>query len=182
MWIDCYSKDVNIRIGKAWFSLHKLDANWKTELSGCLKIEFFGATVETVLLYGSTAWTLTQSLDKMQDGANTKMLRVVKHVTWRQLITNGALYAGLPWISTKSRERGLRFSGHCWRSKFEIEVVSDLVLWEPKHGKRSVGGQARTFGDMLEVDTGVPRDCLLAGMDDRVGWRKRAMGARLRSI
>ena len=30
-------------------------------------------------------------------------------------------------------------------------------------------------------DTGVPRDCLPAVMDDRVGWRKRAMGGRLRS-
>ena len=40
-------------------------------------------------------------------------------------------------------ERCLRFSGHGWRSK--NEVVSDFVLWEPKHGKRNVGGQARTF-------------------------------------
>ena len=31
----------------------------------------------------------------------------------------------------------------CWRSK--NEVVSDLVLWEPKRGKRNVRGQARTF-------------------------------------
>ena len=43
---------------------------------------------------------------------------------------------------------------------------------------RSVGGQARTliFVDLLEADTGVPRDCLPAAMDDRVGWRKRAKG------
>ena len=49
-------------------------------------------------------------------------------------------------------------------------------MWEPKHGKRSVGRQTRTFADLLEADTGVPRDCLPAAMDDRVGWRKRAMG------
>ena len=59
-----------------------------------------------------------------------------------------------------------------WRSK--NEVVSDLVLWEPKHGKNSIGGQAGTFVDLLEVDTGVLRDCLPAAIDDRVGWRKRA--------
>ena len=74
------------------------------------------------------------------------------------------LYAGFPRISTTIRERRLR-----WWSKHE--VVSDLVLWEPKHGKRSVGGQAGTFVDLLEADTGVPRDCLRAAMDDRVGWR-----------
>ena len=56
------------------------------------------------------------------------------------------------------------------------KVVSDLVVWESKHGKRSVGGQARTFVDMLEADTGVPRDCLPAAIDDRVDWRKKAMG------
>ena len=48
--------------------------------------------------------------------------------------------------------------------------------------KRSVGGQARTFVDILEADNGVPRDCLPAAMDGRVGWRKRAIeGLRLRS-
>ena len=90
---------------------------------------------------------------------------------------------GLPRIPTTIRERRLRFSGHYWRST--NEVVSGLVLWEPKHGKRSVGGQACSFVDLLEADTGVPRDCLPAAMDDRVGWRNRAMGegrGRLRSI
>ena len=38
-------------------------------------------------------------------------------------------------------------------SRSKNEVVHDLVLWEPKHGERSVGGQARTFVDLLEVDT-----------------------------
>ena len=51
-----------------------------------------------------------------------------------------------------------------------------MVLWESKHGTRSVGGRARTFVDLLEADTGVPRDCLPAAMDDRVGWRKKARG------
>ena len=68
----------------------------------------------------------------------------------------------------------LRFSGHYWRSK--NEVVSDLVWWELKHGKRSIRRQACTFVDLLEADTGVPRDYLPAAMDDRVGWRKRATG------
>ena len=102
------------------------------------------------------------------------MLRVVKNVTFRQRIANEVLYAGLPRISTSIRERLLRFSRHCWRGK--NDVVSDLALWEPKHGKRSVGGQARTFVDLLEADTGVPRDCLPAAMDNRVGWREGGGG------
>ena len=53
----------------------------------------------------------------MADGLDyfAKLLRVVKNVTWRQHITIEALYAGL------------RFSGHCWKSK--NEVVSVLPSW-----------------------------------------------------
>ena len=43
-----------------------------------------------------------------------------------------------------------------------MKLLAIWLLWEPKHGKRSVGGQARTFVDLLEVDTGVPRDFLTA--------------------
>ena len=105
-----------------------------------------------------------------------KLLRVVKNVTWRQHIANEVLHAGLPKIWTTVRERRLSFSGHCWRSR--NEVVSNLVLWEPKHGNRSVRGQAGTFVDLLEAVTRVPRDCLPAAMDNRVGCRKRVIVGR----
>ena len=98
---------------------------------------------------------------------------MVKIVTQRQRITNELPYAGLPTILFTIRERLLSFSGHCWRSK--NEVASDLLLWETKQGKGSVGGQTRIFVDLPEADIGVPRDCLPATMDDSVGWRKRAM-------
>ena len=51
-----------------------------------------------------------------------------------------------------------------------------MVLWEPKQGKRSVGGQASIFVDLLQADTHVPWDCLPAAMDDRVDWKKRSHG------
>ena len=107
------------------------------------------------------------------------MLRVMKNVTWSKRITNAVLDVGLPRISTTIRERRISFSGHCWRS--EDEVVSDLVFGERKRVKRIVGGQACTFVDLLESDSGVPRDCLPAAMDDRVGWRKKTMGGQLKS-
>ena len=118
----------------------------------------------------------TVSRKKQLDKAYTKMLRVVKNVAWRQPITIEVLYARLTWISTTIRERRLRFSGHCWRSK--NEVISDLVLWEPKHGKRSLGGQARPFVDLLEADTGFPR-VYLPAVTGLAG--ERSHGGRLRS-
>ena len=37
-WIDCCSKDVNVRKGKAWSTLHKLETIWKPELSDGLRL------------------------------------------------------------------------------------------------------------------------------------------------
>ena len=48
--IDCCSKDVNAKIGKAWSILHKLDTIWKSEFPNGLKIVFVRATSETVFL------------------------------------------------------------------------------------------------------------------------------------
>ena len=101
------------------------------------RLDFFRTTVETALLCGSTARTFTQSIDKKLDGACSKMLRMVKIVAWWQSIKNEVLYAGLPRISTTIRERRLRFSGHCWRSK--NEVVNDLVLWDRSMAKKERG-------------------------------------------
>ena len=177
-WLNTCSKDINIRIGRAWTALLKLNTIWKSNLQEDLKVQFFRATVETVLLYGSSSWTLTKALSQKIDGAYTKMLRVVKNVTWEQHVTNKVLYGKLPSITTIIEERRLRFSGHCFRSK--QEVVHQLILWEPKHGRRSVGGQLRTYVDQLESDTGIPRENLANAMEDREGWRKRVMAKKVR--
>lgn len=129
--------------------------------------------MKTVLLYGSNTWTLTHLLMKKLDGAYTKMLRVVKSITWQQRITNDALYGGLPRITTTIKEKRLRFSGHCWRSKNEI--VHDLILWELKHGTRRSGRPPLTFTDQLENDTGISREQLPPAMEDRDGWRRLIM-------
>ena len=60
-WINSCEKDINVRIGKAWAAMDKMDKVWKSNLNTKLKIEIFRATVETVLLYGSNAWTLTKA-------------------------------------------------------------------------------------------------------------------------
>ena len=56
----------------------------------------------------------------------------------------------------------LRFSGHCWRSKNEAGFAG-IKAWQNEF--------------LLEADTRIPRDCLLTVMADRVGWRKKAIGA-----
>ena len=132
-WIDRSSRDIEIRKAKAWSALSKMESIWKSDLPRNIKVEFFRATVESVLLYGGETWTLTKSLEQRLDGCYTRLLRAALNISWRQHTTNKELYGDLPRVSTTLRERRLRFSGHCWRSK--AEVIPKLLFWQPTQGR-----------------------------------------------
>ena len=179
-WIKSCEKDISVRITKAWTALRKMDTIWKSKLQPQLKISFFKTTVQSVLLYGSSSWTLTKTLEKKIDGAYTKMLRVVKGISWRQHLKNAQLYGDLPKISDTIREQRTRFSGHCWRSK--EEVISNVLLWQPSHGKRSRGRPSRNFIDQLTEDTNLDVEDLKTAMNDRTTWKDIVKTVRPRSI
>ena len=63
--------NIDTRLSKAWAALNKLDVIWKSSLPDYLKRNYFQATVESVLVYGATSWTITKSLEKTIDGACT---------------------------------------------------------------------------------------------------------------
>ena len=71
----------------------------------------------------------------------------------KKLVTrmDGAPYGDLPKVSDKIKKRRLHFAGHCLRSSGQ--VVSDLVLWKPVHGKRGAGRPIMTYVDLLCVRT-----------------------------
>ena len=162
---------MKIRIAKAWVALNKIKSVWNSNLSDDLKRSFFRATVESVLMYGATAWTLTETLESKLDGTYTRMLRAVLNISWRHHPTKLQLYGHIPPISTILRERRMRFAGHCWRAKQEL--ASDLLLWAPRHGKTRVGRPAITYIDQLSRDTGCLPEDLATLMEDRNGWRDR---------
>ena len=168
-WINTTERDLKIRIAKAWAASNKLDKIWKSSLSRKLKVHFFRATVETVLLYGAECWTLTKQQQKRIDGCYTRLLRATLNVSWKQRMTNKILYGDIPPISQTIRERRLRFAGHCYRAK--EEVVSTVLMWKPLHGKRRVGRPAKTYLDLIEEDTGLKGEDLEAVMADRAVWR-----------
>ena len=169
--ISSTQNDMKIRIAKAWAALNKMDIIWKSELPDDLKRSFFRATVESVLMYGATAWTLTKTLESKLDGTYTRMLRAVLNISWMQHPTKSQLYGPIPAISTILRERRMRFAGHCWRAKQEL--ASDLLLWTPRHGQTRVGRPAITYIDQLCRDTGYLAEDLATLMQDRNGWRDR---------
>lgn len=86
---------------------------WKSNLPRHIKISFFSATVESVLLHGCECWTLTPSLQKSLDGCDTKMLHVALNIKQDEHIANNRLNVGLPSLSEKLTVRRMRLAGHC---------------------------------------------------------------------
>ena len=153
---------------------------WKSNLSRNLKIRFFRATIESVLLYGAETWTLTKTLQNRLNGAYTKLLRTALNISWKEHKTNAELYGDLQPITISLCQHRLRFIGHCWRSKDEL--IHKLLLWDPTQGKRSRGRPHFTYIDQLVQDTGIEREYLPAAMDDRDVWRSLVNVVRARSI
>ena len=102
--INSTEKDFKIRIAKAWAALNKMNTVQKSNLSDKLKRAFFRATVESVLLYGATTWTLTKYLESKLDGTYTRMLRAILNISWREHPTKEQLYGPIPELYQKSFE------------------------------------------------------------------------------
>ena len=139
-----------------------------------MKRSFFQAAVTSILLYGCTTWTLTKRLEKKLDGNYTKMLRAILNKSWRQHPTRHQLYAHLPPITKTNQVRRTRHAGHCRRSRDEL--IRDVLIWTPTHGRAKARRPARTYIQQLCEDTGCCPEDLPRAMNDREEWRERVWG------
>ena len=144
-----------------------------------MKCSFFEAAVTPILLYGCTTWTLIKRLEKKHDGNYTRMLRAILNRSWRQHLTRSQLYSHLPPITKTIHVRRTRHAGHYWRSRDEI--ISDVLLWTPTHGRAKAGWPARTYIQQLCKDTGCCPEDQLEAMNDREKWRERVRDIRATS-
>ena len=78
------------------------------------------------------------------------------------------LYGHLPPISKTIQVRRTRHAGHCWRSRDEL--ISDVLLWTPTHGRAKAGRPAQTYIQQLCEDTGCSPEDLPEAMNDREKW------------
>ena len=135
-----------------------------------MKRSFFLETVVSILLDGSTTWTLTRRLEK-RDGNYTRMLRAILNQSWRQHPTKYQLYGHLPPITETIQARQTRHAGPCWRSRDEL--IRDVLLWTPKYGRAKAGRSGRTYIQQLCENTGCSPEDLPEAMNDWEKWRER---------
>ena len=137
------------------------------------------SAVTSILLYGCTTWTLTKRLEKKLDGNYTRMLRAILNKSWQQHPTRHQLYGHLPPITKTIQVRRTRHAGHWWRSRNEL--IRDVLLWIPTHGRAKAGRPARTYIQQLCEDTGCCPEDLPRAMNDREEWRERVRDIRAAS-
>ena len=164
-------KDIDTRLSKAWTAINRLSIIWKSDLTDKMKRSFFQAAVASILLYGCT----TKRQEKL-DGNYTRMLRAILNKSWRKHHTRNQLYGHLPPITKTIQVRRTRHARHCWRSRDEL--ISDVLLWTPKHGRAKAGRPARTYIQQLCEDTGCCLEDLPEAMNDREKWRERVRDIR----
>ena len=123
-----------------------------------------------ILLHGCTTWTLTKHMVKKLDSNYTRMLQAILNKSWMQHPTKLQLYSYLPPIMKPIQVRLTRHAGHCQRSRDDL--ISDILLWTPSHGRAKAGRPARTYRQQLCVDTGCSLEDVPEVMDDREGLQE----------
>ena len=168
--------DIDTRLVKTWTANDRRSIIWKSDLTDKMKRSLFRVAVVSILLYGCTTWTLTKRIEKRVDGNYTRMLRAILNKSWRQHPTKQQLYDHLSPIMKTNHVRRTRHAGHCWRSRDEL--MSDVLLWTPTHGRARAGRPARTYLQQLCVDTGCSPEDLPKAMNDEEGWREMVRDIR----
>ena len=130
IWLLNSTTDFKIRKDLAWIAIKKLYRVWRSSvITREVKINLFLATIESILLYNATTWTMTQTLEKSLDGAYTKLLRYALNVSWRDHITNIDLYGKLPRVSIRLRERTFPEWQYAFINLYKINLLLFFVYF-----------------------------------------------------
>ena len=90
------------------------------------------------------------------------------------------LYDHLPPITKTIQVRRTRHAGYCW--KIRDELIRDVLLWTPSHGRAKSGRPAQAYIQQLSANMGCRPEDLPEAMDDRQGWREGVRDIRADSL
>ena len=100
----------------------------------------------------------------------------VPKISYRAQTKKHQVYDHLPPITKTINFRQTRNAWHCWRSKDEL--ISDVLLWNPSHGRAMAWRLAGTYIKQLCADTGRSHEDQPEAIYDRERWRERVMDIR----
>ena len=105
--------------------------------------------------------------------------KMILHIMAGQLYKNTGSYfeqilRAIPQNEvTTVRPLTSHLTNHPSKTKSLDELINDVLLRTPTHGRASIGRAARTYLHQLCADTGCSLEDLPGAMDERDGWRER---------
>ena len=109
-------------------------------------------------------------MEKKAYDNNTRMLRAILNMSWRQHPTEQQLYGCLPPATKTIKVRRTIHAGDCWTSKDEL--ISDTLQGTTSHGRAKAGQPDKTYIQLLCADT----RCSIEDIRER--WTIETGGAR----
>ena len=146
-------EDIKRRKGLTHDNYHALESILKSKLvSEPVRIRIFRAYIESIFLYNTKLWTLTNTLERSIDSFHWRLLRKVIHVTWPRVITNEELYKCTK-VTTWSLIicKRLLWFGHLLQLLSETPAKRSLKAFV-KTLKRSVGRPKTTWLSLILSD------------------------------
>ena len=124
------------------------------------KLRIYNAAVLPVLLYGAETWPLSKSLAQCLLGFESKALRTIEGISWREHITNEEIRSRTcqPPVVRTLAQRRVRWFGHIQRLPHSHPTASILSFDPVAAGWRRPRGAPRTRWldlvrkDLQEVD------------------------------
>lgn len=114
-------KDVTIKLGLVWYVLNvKMSTIWESKLYKEVKVTFFRAVVENLLVCRVDCWSMTKDLKMQLNKIFIEILRNVKKTSWRKHLPVTVLYKDKLQLSDIIRKSRLKLVRNCWSSKNEI--------------------------------------------------------------
>ena len=172
-------KNIDTRLTKAWTAINRLSIIWKSDLTDKMKRSFFRERrIDTAI------WMHNMDSNKTAGEEARRQLHKNAASNLEQFLAatpHKTPTVRPPASITKTIQvRRTRHAGHCWRSRDEL--ISDVLLWTPTHGRANAGRPARTYIQQLCEDTGCCPEDLPRAMNDREKWRERVRDIRATSM
>ena len=176
--------EIRIRIATATAAMARLSRIWKSNINFHVKFKLYKALVVSIFLYGCEAWTLQKETERRIQAFETKCLRKLLGISYREHKTNDYVLTTVrnlvgpqqPLLATVKR-RKLAWFGHLTRHN----SLSKTILQGTVEGGRRRGRQRTSWMENVKTWTDMTMQELLSTTTDRKAWRKKCASSALKS-